>query len=882
MAEHRFFLSYSRQELYFAQAVAQYLQDNGLEVWFDIQQLEPGCDWKAEIVAGLDSTAELILIVSRASLTSLWVAKEWEKAQETGRPIHLVIFEATDFAPLIADDGSENSVSINPTSLPTQAVTIIDARRDFKGTMQRLIAALSGESPQRDPIPAPNRWNLPEKMPAAIAFVAASMGVLTLLTLFFTLITLRTYLPMMLAGFITTGGLIYQTILFLRRDSYLGTRLALLFAPLFVVFFAFPIIPLFIAAAWVAFRSADVHRWSPLGQGLTHGQTPKTRQMASAPGDGCVMMLIPFLTLVIVEPLLLIPGFVLMLITARRTRRRGILRHTPPAGQIARQFRVNAVDADQNIAQDIIDAMERAGHVHVTKNAAAADYEILVATNETTNHFISRFKPADARALIVVGCGLDDPKRFRSFADYQWIDYRRRDPARLHAMADDLHNTHGDTGNSYSTRTVPQDFRKILLPRTVAWYIVVQFFFYNLFFVSATRTLIDIGAFNVINLVSLGYGLVISLISVWMLNRIMRREIHIRRIALINTGVVFVGVLIGFILGMSLPLPPGMRRDPDIVRNFILFNAIGVVIGYNFGKLYLRLVLGRWLPVGTSTNASGFPAFQRDASLWQRNLISALLTVLLTLGFLGGEIPAQLSVVPAEATLYQAVNVGALRLGVPSHWMHTNPNPTNTALYTRNVPISAILRQASGPFNESAAIAINGIFEGGLGGGVFGALGESIDGVFETMQLALRGYFDWDPARYYGNPMYSLLYAEAEREGRQVIMTVWNFAPKASSESLQRWSAATPKSMASVIKGGTSTTPTMSFISESSRSLEGGVSLYEVEFTVTAEDGITTAYRVAIYASPIRSYFITFSGSAAALERQRTVIDAIVASGRVE
>ncbi len=59
MAERRFFLSYSLRERYFAQAVAQHLQHNGLEVWFDIQQLEPGGDWKAEIAADLDSTAGL-------------------------------------------------------------------------------------------------------------------------------------------------------------------------------------------------------------------------------------------------------------------------------------------------------------------------------------------------------------------------------------------------------------------------------------------------------------------------------------------------------------------------------------------------------------------------------------------------------------------------------------------------------------------------------------------------------------------------------------------------------------------------------------------------------------------------------------------------------
>ena len=879
MAERRFFLSYSRQELYFAQAVAQHLRQSGLDVWFDIEQLEPGCDWKAEIAAGLDSAADLILIVSAASLKSAWVAKEWQKAQETGRPIHLVIFEAVTFAPCIADDGSENGVSIDPTPLPAQAVTIIDTRRDFKETMSRLIASLTGDSPQRDAIPAPNRWNLPEKMPAAVAFVAGSLGVLALLTLAFTLITLRAYLPLMLAGFIATGGLIQQMIVFLRRESFLGARIALLFAPLLVVFFAFPIIPLFIAAAWVAFRSPDVHRWSPLGQGLTHGQAPQTRQMATAPGDGCVMLLIPFLALVIIEPLMMIPAFILMLITARQTRRRGVLRKTPAIGQTVHRFRVNAVASDQHIAQDVTDAMESAGHLSATKNVAV-DFEILVATNQTDDYFLARFKPGEARTLVVVGSGLDDPKRFRSFADYQWIDYRRRDPARLHAMANDLHSTHGDTGNSYSTRTVPQDFRKLLLPRTVAWYMVVQFFFYNLFFVSATRSLLDTGKFNAVNLASLMYGLGATIVSVWMINRIMRREIHISRIAWINLGIVFFGACLGFFLGLTLPIPSGMQRDPNALRNFLIINALGALIGYNFGKFYLRLVLGRWLPLGESVNHSGFPAFQRDSALWRRNLISAVLTVLVTLGFLGGEIPANTPSLPPESTHYQAVSVGSLRLDVPSHWIHTSPEPTNTSLYTRNVPISAILRQSSGPFNESAALATNSIFQGGLGGGILGALGQPISGIFDNILSTLTGDFDWDP-RYYGNPQYSLLYAEGEHESRQFVMTVWDFAPSSSRAILPSWQASSPSSFAGILKRGTSSTPTLQFIGESARSLGGGVYLYEVEFSGT-QTGTATTYRVAIYDSPLRSYFITFSGGASVLESQRAVIDSILASGRVE
>jgi hypothetical protein len=45
----RFFFSYSRQQLYFAEAVAHSLKRLGADVWFDLQQLEPGTLWQDDL-----------------------------------------------------------------------------------------------------------------------------------------------------------------------------------------------------------------------------------------------------------------------------------------------------------------------------------------------------------------------------------------------------------------------------------------------------------------------------------------------------------------------------------------------------------------------------------------------------------------------------------------------------------------------------------------------------------------------------------------------------------------------------------------------------------------------------------------------------------------
>ena len=53
MIEGSVFISYSRQELYFAESLAVSLQEKGVSVWFDIQQLKPGFDWKEGIQYGV-------------------------------------------------------------------------------------------------------------------------------------------------------------------------------------------------------------------------------------------------------------------------------------------------------------------------------------------------------------------------------------------------------------------------------------------------------------------------------------------------------------------------------------------------------------------------------------------------------------------------------------------------------------------------------------------------------------------------------------------------------------------------------------------------------------------------------------------------------------
>src|SRR5579872_3416655 len=95
----KLFLSYSRQELYFAESLVNELSSD-FDVWFDIQRLRPGIDWGAEIRHGLDDCDALVLVASETALHSPYVADEWERVLfERKMPVYILVFESVRFEP---------------------------------------------------------------------------------------------------------------------------------------------------------------------------------------------------------------------------------------------------------------------------------------------------------------------------------------------------------------------------------------------------------------------------------------------------------------------------------------------------------------------------------------------------------------------------------------------------------------------------------------------------------------------------------------------------------------------------------------------------------------------------------------------------------------
>jgi len=148
------FLSYSRNQLYFAEAIALHLQKEGIETWFDIQKLEPGTDWESALKDGYDNCQRLVLVASQSALKSEHVEKEWKAALQNGQEVILAVIEDVNLPEQLRD------------------CVVIDFRMNFDIAITRLVSYLTGNLPgPKDRIEAPGKFPYPLYIPFQIWFI---------------------------------------------------------------------------------------------------------------------------------------------------------------------------------------------------------------------------------------------------------------------------------------------------------------------------------------------------------------------------------------------------------------------------------------------------------------------------------------------------------------------------------------------------------------------------------------------------------------------------------------------------------------------------------------------------------------------------------------
>lgn len=76
----RIFISYARADERIARAIFDRLSDAGLEPWLDLREMSLGDSIAGGIDEALGDASYLLLLVSRASMSSKWVDREWKAA----------------------------------------------------------------------------------------------------------------------------------------------------------------------------------------------------------------------------------------------------------------------------------------------------------------------------------------------------------------------------------------------------------------------------------------------------------------------------------------------------------------------------------------------------------------------------------------------------------------------------------------------------------------------------------------------------------------------------------------------------------------------------------------------------------------------------------
>lgn len=90
------FISYSRKDLSFVKQLAADLEKAGLDVWFDLSDLDGGSRWRIEIEKAIKSSQYVIVVLSPHSIASEWVDREFLFSSKHKRKIIPLMYRECD------------------------------------------------------------------------------------------------------------------------------------------------------------------------------------------------------------------------------------------------------------------------------------------------------------------------------------------------------------------------------------------------------------------------------------------------------------------------------------------------------------------------------------------------------------------------------------------------------------------------------------------------------------------------------------------------------------------------------------------------------------------------------------------------------------------
>jgi hypothetical protein len=89
----RLFVAHAHRDRQLFADIHQVLQRSGYQVWYD-QQPRPGADWRAEIDSAIYNADAVLVLVTPASLDSIYVTYEWSLALGMGKRVIPIYYQS--------------------------------------------------------------------------------------------------------------------------------------------------------------------------------------------------------------------------------------------------------------------------------------------------------------------------------------------------------------------------------------------------------------------------------------------------------------------------------------------------------------------------------------------------------------------------------------------------------------------------------------------------------------------------------------------------------------------------------------------------------------------------------------------------------------------
>ena len=562
------FVSYSRQQLYFAEMIALTLARHELDVWFDLQRLRPGTDWQAELHRGLQACSRLVLIASRKALKSPYVRAEWETVLQAGKPVIVVLYESVQLPPELA------------------AAPVLDLRTDFYVGAVRLVDILKGE-------PAPPRrryllpgvvFGIPTRLPRMILFLMCllffagpsialvgwlnSFRELPLLNVFYVIYTLWTT---WIAWRFVQHRLRYELLTFTISISLaiqivtavLGIMTASSGLDPLTVVFVLAVIAIYAVSIRLVNNHFDVLlRWlPPSAQHRTlHSKAfSKARALSGGQHLGS--------------------------------------RHQPISKDVT--FAYHYATGDVDLANEFIYWF---GKNQTSADEQATSLHIVVLTNLTPVALVSRLLDRyQGRLICIVTTPVSIPSDLFELTRYQWMDYRQTALGLKMGITQSVITPVNERMPLSSMQAAPEDLERWITPfqvqgvlgLTQMWTYLMAVAALLLIVVAAYPSRWDQPILSLIGAIAL---FPITLLPITWVTLAMERRLSLKTF---QTGFIAINIIYGILaLGVGLPVSRAFGRSNFIALILPLVIGVGILVAF-VTLLRMFHFLKNWLPTHT-------------------------------------------------------------------------------------------------------------------------------------------------------------------------------------------------------------------------------------------------------------------------------------------